>query len=393
MKFRCERDTLAQAVALAGRPAAGVKSATNAMFGVRITATDEHLSVAGTDLDLTIQTKVAASVLDTGSCVIPARLLSDVVRSLEPGSVTVEADDRQAVISAGRAHFDLHTYPVADFPQIPEPPAPQVMLNIESWAEGLRQVIFAASADESRQVYTGVLVEAIDETLRLVASDSYRLAMRDMGEMTLPGGVQQAIIPARTLKELMRVLPKAAVRSSVAGEDDDEAEDEIIEMPATSERQIGLSIGDLSATIHVGANAFTTRLIDGVFPNYRTLIPADGLQVLRCGKADLLGALHRVTLLAKDITTAARMRVHDGGVEVSINSIEVGSASEEIDGSYDGTEMTVAFNPRFLSAGIAAVTMSEVEIALTDTTRPAIVRSPGSSEGGYLYLIMPVRVS
>ena len=373
MKYRCERDTLVEALATASRAGDLARASTTpALNGVRIEVAGNRLTVVGTDLDLTVRVEVEAIGLDDGSVVAPARLAADIVRSLEPGAVTFEGGDDELEISAARSRFVVRTYPVEDFPVLAEPRPDQVTVAAPALAEALRQVVRAASGDDARPLLTGVLVAAEGDGTRLVATDSYRLAMRDLaGTGPLAGGADQILVPARALTELQRLLPAAG------GKDDTGA--------------VGFSVSELDATFTIGGVRLTTRLLDGRFPDYRQLIPPGYPNLLRVGREALLDALRRVRLLVRDNTTPVRLSMRSGSVELTVVSQEVGHASEDVDAEYEGEELTVAFNPSYLIDGVEAVLGDEVVLETVDATKPATVRAPDHED--YRYLLMPVRVS
>jgi DNA polymerase III subunit beta len=244
----------------------------------------------------------------------------------------------------------------------------------------LRQVVRAASNDDARPLLTGVLVAAEGSGTRLVATDSYRLALRDLtGTGPLPEGTDQILIPARALTELQRLLPASGGKDSGSKEKDDGAAD------------VGFSVSDLDATFTASGVRLMTRLLDGKFPDYRQLIPPGYPNQLRVGKESLLDALRRVRLLVRDNTTPVRLSMRPGGVELTVVSQEVGHASEDVDADYEGEELTVAFNPSYLIDGVEAVLGDEVVLETLDATKPATVRAPDHDD--YRYLLMPVRVS
>lgn len=372
MKFRCERDTLVEALTTAGRAVTSRGSATAALSGVRVEAAGNQLTVVGTDLDLTVRVQIEAIGLDDGAVVAPARLAADIVRALEPGAVTFEGGDDEVEISAARSRFVVRTFAVDDFPVLPDPRPDQVTLPASALTEALRQVVRAASGDDARPLLTGVLVAAEGAGTRLVATDSYRLALRDLpGTAPLPEGAEQILVPARALTELQRLLPGPGKEGA--------------------EQTVGFSVSELDASFSTGGVRLTSRLLDGRFPDYRQLIPPGYPNRLRVGKEALLDALRRVRLLVRDNTTPVRLSMRSGGVELTVVSQEVGHASEDVDADFEGDELTVAFNPTYLIDGVEAVLGDEVLIETLDATKPATVRSPEHDD--YRYLLMPVRVS
>ena len=365
MKFRCERDVLVDALGTASRAVASRGGALPVLSGLRLETAGDRLHLAGTDLDLTIQVEASVSGLADGVAVVPARLASDIARALEPGAVTIEADEDEVRIASGRSQFAVRMLPVAEFPRLPVAQGEVVTLPVEGLAEALRQVVRAASSEDSRPILTGVLMAAEAGGLRLVATDSYRLAMRDLpGTAVLREG-QRVLVPSRALAELQRLL------SAASGE-------------------VSLRLGEHDATFELGTTRLTTRLIEGEFPNYRQLIPSSYPNRLIVGKEPLLDAVRRVKLLVRDTTTPVRIALRSEGIELTVVTQEVGQATEDVDAKYEGAEMTVAFNPTYLIEGVEAVSGDEVVLETVDALKPATVRA--TERADYLYLLMPVRV-
>jgi len=265
-----------------------------------------------------------------------------------------------------------------------------VTLPAAGLADALRQVVRAASSEDSRPILTGVLMAAEAGGLRLVATDSYRLAVRDLpGAGVLREG-QKVLVPSRALGELQRLIGSggAAGSSTSPPPAGDEAEDGKGDVPQGA---VTLRLGDHDATFELGRVRLTTRLIEGEFPNYRQLIPSDYPNNLVVGREDLLDAVRRVKLLARDATTPVRIALRSDGIELTVITQDWGQATEEVDAKYEGAEMTVAFNPNYLIDGVEAVTSDEVRLETLDALKPATIKPTEGS--GYLYLLMPVRVS
>ncbi|MDA8314440.1 MAG: DNA polymerase III subunit beta, partial [Actinomycetota bacterium] len=217
MKFRSERDSLADVLTTAGR-AAGGRGATSAVLsGLMLRALGNRLEVTGTDLDLTVRVEHEVIGIEDGACVVPARLTADVVRALEAGAVTLESDDEKVEISSARAHFGLRSFPVVEFPALPAPPPPSVTLPRALLVEALRQVVRAASNDDARPLLTGVLMTSEGRAVRLVATDSYRLALRDVHGAATLGEGGDVLVPARALTELQRLPAPGSAGSAGEG--------------------------------------------------------------------------------------------------------------------------------------------------------------------------------
>jgi DNA polymerase-3 subunit beta len=370
VKFRCERDVLLDALTTATR-AAGRGGALPVLSGVRLEIKGDQLSLAGTDLDLTIQVQTTVNGTSDGVAVAPGRLVTDIVRALEPGAVSLDADDQELRISAGRSQFAVRTHAAGDFPRLPVPAEGAVTLPATGLAEALRQVVRAASSEDTRPILTGVLMAAEEGALRLVATDSYRLAIRDLpGAGVLKEG-QKVLVPSRALAELQRLL------GTPSGGD---------EGPVVT-----LRLGDHDATFELGAVRLTTRLIEGEFPNYRQLVPSNYPNVLVVGRDAFLDAVRRVKLLVRDPTTPVRIALRPDSIELTVITQDWGQATEEVDAKYDGSEMTVAFNPNYLIDGVEAIISEDVQLETLDALKPATLRPTEGAD--YLYLLMPVRVS
>ena len=340
------------------------------LSGLRLEVDGDRLHLAGSDLDLTIQAEVAVAGAGDGACVVPARTATEILRALEPGAVTLEADDEEVRITSGRYRSSLRMLPVADFPRLPSlggdgGRGEAVTLGATDFAEALRQVVRAASSDDARPILTGVLMTADEGRLRFVATDSYRLAVRDVPGATVLREGQRVLVPSKALAELQRLLASA--------------------------EEVTLRLAEHDATFEVPGVRLTTRLIEGEFPNYRQLIPSSYPNRLTVAKDALLVALRRVKLLARDATTPVRIALRSDTIGLTVVTTEVGQASEEVDAKYEGSEMTVAFNPAYLIDGIEAVDGDEVLLETIDALRPAVLRATEGDE--YLYLLMPVRVS
>jgi DNA polymerase-3 subunit beta len=380
LKFRCERDVLGEAIGSAGRAVASRSGALPILSGLLVRTTDDGLELAGSDLELTIRVSAAAECDGAGAAVLPARLFGDIVRALEPGAVSVDVGDEEARITSGRSDFKLRVLPAEDFPRLPEVAGSGVRMDAVALADALRQVIPAASRDDARPILTGVLLVAEGSGLRLVATDSYRLAVRDLpGETTLAAALSGAaaegrhvLVPAKALGELQRLL--AAGGGTEGG------------------GQVELSFSDRDACFDTARARVSTRLIEGQFPNYQQLIPSGYPNRLTVVRESFMEAVKRVRLIGRDRDNAPiRLAMGPGGLELTAVVHDVGQATEGLDAKYEGTETTVAFNPDFLLDGLSAITSEEVLVETLDTSKPAIVRS--AEDGDFLYLLMPVRVS
>jgi len=365
MKFKSERDILVEALSAASRVVA--TRLIGASSGVLLSLSGNQLVVTGTDLDITVRTTVDVIGIEDGSSVVPARLIVDAVRSLEAGAVTISSNEETVEISLARAKFSLRTFAVVDYPKLPPVTGPETTIAASDLIAGLNQVVRAAANDDARPLLTGVLFTTDNGVLRLIATDSYRLAVRDVPEVEGIGGSHDLLVPARALQELQRAAAS---------------------LPA--EATIGVTLTDAEICFMVGGTSIASRLIDGNYPSVLQLIPASYPNQLRVAKDTLLTSLKRAKLLAKDSTSSVRLTMKDRSVEIRTQSHDAGDVEDNVDADYGGEEMTIAFNPSFLIDGIEAVPGDEVVLEMSDSVRPAMVH--GVEDSRFRYLLMPVRV-
>jgi len=364
VKFRCERDTLADAVATTQRTVASRTGALPVLQDLRLTATPEGLELIGSDLEITNRVRVPAEVEEPGVAVVP-KLLGEIVRRLEPGPVTIEVKGDEASITAGRFATSLRLKPADDYPRLVAPDGSGVRVEAAAFASALRQVVRAASKDDMRPILTGVLLTAHDGGLRLVATDSYRLAVRDLPGVSMLQEGQRVLVAAKGLAEVQRLA---------------------------GDGEIEVVLRERDVVFRTSRAEVTARLIEGDFPNYEQLIPSDYPNRLTVARDALLDALDRVQIVGQNRDNApVRLAMSPDGLEMSMTAQEIGDAHETLDAKFEGGELTAAFNPVYLREGVDAIDATDVALETIDPMRPATLRS---SEGGdFLYLLMPVRTS
>ena len=363
MKFRCERDTLVEALTTAGRAVSSRGGQLPVLSGLHLTLEGDTLKVTGSDLDLTITRELVVGGDEDGTAVIPSKLITDVVRALEGGAVELECKDLDVSIRGGRSDFSIRTIAADEFPDLAEPGGQAVTLDAGSFVSALKQVVKAASSDDSRPILTGVLLASEDAGLRLVATDSYRLAVRDLPGASVLDAGQKVLVPSRALNEVARLVDSADA--------------------------LTLRLGDSDATFEIEGLRVTTRLIDGDFPNYQGLIPEKNPNSLVVNRDALFDAVKRVRLMAQE-STPVRLHMTSDGLELLAVTQDVGEAHETLDATYDGAELTVAFNAQFLLDGVEVSTTEDVRLETVDAQKPAVLRS--GEDQDFLYLLMPVRV-
>lgn len=372
MKIRVERDGLADAVAwvarsLPSRPPVPV------LGGVLLDAeSEDSLTVSGFDYEVSAQVGVPATIADGGRALVSGRLLADITKALPNHPVEIAVDGARMTISCGSARFSLPTMPVEDYPALPSMPQLIGELPGEVFGEAVAQVAVAAGKDDTLPMLTGVRVEIGDGKLVLVATDRFRLAMREFPwEPDASLGEVAVLVPARTLGDAAKTLGGSGSK---------------VEMSlAANDGLLGLS-GSGKRT--------TTRLLDADFPKYRQLLPSEHSAAAIIDIDALQQAIKRVSLVAER-GTQVRLEFVDGGLRLSAGGDDEGSAEEELPVEYTGEPVTIAFNPGYLLDGLGAVRTQKVHLSFTTPSRPALLKpvdEDGNVAPGYLYLLMPVRL-
>jgi DNA polymerase-3 subunit beta len=374
MKIRVERDGLADAVAwvarsLPSRPSVPV------LGGVLLEAgrgDNDALTVSGFDYEVSAIVDVPATVADKGRLLVSGRLLADITKSLPAQPVEIAVDGARATITCGNARFSLPTMPVEDYPQLPTQPAFAGELSGEAFGQAVTQVAVAAGRDDTLPMLTGMRLEISGPSLTLVATDRFRLAMREFSWEPTEGLQDAAVlVPARTLAEAAKTLGASGATVSLA--------------LASGEGLLGLS----------GSGRYTTsRLLDAEFPPYRQLLPAQHTSRAVIEVSSLVESIKRVSLVAER-GTQVRLEFADNSLKLSAGGDDEGSAEEELFADYEGEPVTIAFNPGYLVDGLGALHADRAELTFTTPNRPALLK-PADEEGnvipGYLYLLMPVRL-
>ena len=361
MKFKCDRDVLSDALQTVQR-AVSSRPGIPALTGVLMNATGSELVLATTDLEVSARFSLEVQVQEDGVALVPARLLADMVKSFEPAPVEFEAKDGQATVVSSNYRGTIRCLPAEDFPILQDPSGTQVTVAADAFSEGVTQVTRAASRDEARPILTGVLLEITPEGLTLVATDSYRLALREL--TATAQGEAKALVPERALAEAGRA----------AGGDE--------------KREITLFVDQSSVSFQVGSVTLSSRLIEGEFPNYRQLLPEAYENRLSASRQQFLDAVRRVGLLARE-SSPVKMEFNALGIRLTSSSPDLGTAVEVVEAQYEGQDLVAAFNPQYLADGLTAAAGERIAIEVRDGLKPAIVK--GESEE-FLYLVMPVRL-
>jgi DNA polymerase III subunit beta len=384
MKFRVERDEFTDAVAwtartLPTRPTTQLQ----VLSGLLLDASGPALTVAAFDYEVAAQSDVDTTIVEEGRALVPGRILADITRSLPAAPVDVSTDGARLVIACGNARFTLPTMSVDDYPTLP--PLPPVTGHLEGAAFGaaVAQVAVAAGKDDTLPVLTGVRIEIDGDTLTLAATDRYRLAVRTLKwRPAADDATGIALVPARTLLDTAKSLSGTGVEVAVA---------------------LGTGpSGEALAGFAGSGRQTTTRLVEGQFPPYRKLLPDSSPLHAHLDIAPLTEAVKRVALVAAR-TAPVQLTFTPDHLVLEAGAGGEAQASETLPATYDGPELSVAFNPTYLLDALGALESDVVQIGFASADdpavaagKPAILTGKAADDGGvadYRYLLMPIRLN
>ena len=388
MKFRMERDVLADAVAWAAR-SLPARPPVPVLAGLMIDASGQSggsLVLSSFDYEVSARVETPADISEPGVALVSGRLLADIARSLPARPVEIATDGAKVVVTCGSSRFTLLTLPVEDYPTLPEMPGASGSLRGDAFAAAVAQVSVAAGRDDTLPVLTGVRLEIEAEKITMAATDRYRLAVRDLAWTPEQAGLSAiALVPARTLSDTAKALASAdkvtvALASGMTGSGTSGT-------AGSGEGLVGFE----------GAGRRTTsRLLDGEFPKYRSLLPAESASVATVETAGLVESVRRVALVAER-NTPIRLSFSGGEVTLEAGTGDEAQASESLDSTLTGDDISIAFNPTYLLDGLGALDTAYAELRFTASTRPAVLagKDAGDAKAGdaYRYLLMPVRLS
>ena len=368
MKFTAAAGEITQRLQVAAHVASG-RGGFGASGGVMVSATNDGVELAATDLETSVRLPASARVETPGRALVPARLLLDVVRMAPGSDVECELDvaDQSLAVRSSSNSVRLRVLREEDFPTLPAPPQDGgTLLPGSAFADAVSQVGRAASRDETRPLLTGVSLTAEDGKLRVVATDSYRLAVKEI-ELAVSSEPFQVTVPSRALSEAARLVQQ---------EDAEEVK------AATTSNQIIFVINEIM---------LASRLIDGHFPDYRQLLPESVEHTLHFVTEELLDVVRRISLVAQK-NTPLRLALSEGELTVSARTPDIGEGSETMPSDFHGEPLEIGFNPAFLRDGLESVGTSRTVFKLVSALRPGVLEADGDDGSGFLYLVMPVRL-
>jgi DNA polymerase-3 subunit beta len=367
LKLTTQREELVSKLSIVSR-AVSTRAATQALSGIFLGVADGVATLRATDLEMGLQTGLKAEVADGGSVLLPGRLLAELARSLGDARVEIETreGERDVEIRSGGSKFHLRVLPAEDFPRFPEEEGEPLKIPAAELAATIELVAGAASRDDMRPVLTGVLMTASGEEMTMVATDSYRLAVKRTALQGGIGGELEANVPARALRELGRIVSAEGIG------------------------EVSVSLLRNQAVFRAGAIILNTRLIEGQFPNFRQLLPESYEHDVRLPRAEFLEVARRVSQLAQR-NAPLRLSFAPGELTVAANTPDVGDAEETMPAGFEGEPLEIGFNPEFLKDGIESVEGDELLLRLISPLRPGLLQPVDDDD--FRYLVMPIRLN
>ena len=383
MKITVDRGVMAEAVAwvarsLPSRPSVPI------LAGLLMRAEDDKVVMSSFDYETSAKITIRTQVDEPGEVLVSGKLLADIAKSLPDRPVRLTAGESNVELVCGSARFTLQLLPVEEYPNLPEMPAVTGSVDSEVFARSVSQVVVAAGRDELLPVFTGVRMEINDNRLSLLATDRYRMALKELTwNLATPGAEGAALVPARVLNEAARSMSSGeTVQLALAGD-------------TAHEGLIGFE-GDGTN----GTRQLTTRLLDGEFPKVRHLMDIKGNVIVRCNTAELIDSVKRVSLVAER-NTSLRMAIEDDRIALDAATGDQAQATEAVEAvvtrAGGDTEITaVGFNPHYLSDALGALDTPYVQFSFTAPGKPCLVQGLAELDGepdvDYRHVIMLMRL-
>jgi DNA polymerase-3 subunit beta len=375
VKFRVERDVLAEAVAWAAR-SLPARPPVPVLAGLLLAADEGKLSLSGFDYEVSARVETEADIDEPGTVLVSGRLLADISRSLPNRPVEISTDGVRVIVVCGSSRFTLPTLPVDEYPALPQMPTVSGAVPGDLFAAAVVQVATAAGRDDTLPVLTGVRVEIEGDRITLAATDRYRFAVRELlWKPEQEGLAAVALVPAKTLLDTAKSLSAGdTVSIALAGSGKGEG---LIGFEGAGRRT-------------------TTRLLEGEFPKFRALFPTEFNSVATIETPAFVEAVKRVSLVAER-NTPVRLSFEQGVLTLEAGSGDDAQATERLDADLEGDDISIAFNPAYLLDGLSAIDSAVAQLSFTTSTKPALLSGKPSADAeadeAYKYLIMPVRLS
>lgn len=364
MKFSISRSKFLENLLTVQNVVTG-KNTLQILSNALIKAEDGKLWVTTTDLDMSVKNAVEAEVTEAGCTTLPIRRLVSIVRELPEGRIAFEVDEKDsAAIQCGASSFRIHGLPMSDFPPIPEADGNKCYrIDQGAFREMLRKTAYAASLDETRRVLNGVLLAFKESKLTTVATDGRRLALVEHEVEFPPENDVELILPSKAVSELIHIL----------GNDGD----------------LRIFVQKNQAIFEFGDTIMCSKLIDGVYPNYRQVIPPGCDERVTIEREALLTALRRVSIIADDKSNATKLTFSENQLEILSSSPDIGEARELLPIKYAGKTISVIFNPEYVMDPLKTMNSDDVFFEMNDGNSPALLKC----DIPFLYVLMPLRIS
>ena len=364
MKFSVAKDKLLEGLQTV-QNVVSTRTTLPILSNVLIRAENGALHFTTNDLDVGMSCSVEAKIEKPGGTTIPARRLASIVKELPASEVSVEVDGKNvASISCGASFFKMMCLPEDEFPALPKlEKAKAFTLPQKVLKDALRKTSYGISTDETRYVLNGILFSFKENKLTLVATDGRRLALVDIEAEFPRSNEVDVVIPAKCITELQRLL----------GEEGD----------------VKLAVGENHVSFEAGGKLLVSKLIEGNYPNYRQVIPAESRERITIERELLLNAVRRVSLLSSEKSNSVKLIFTKNNLEIAANTPEIGEAHESLAISFKGKDFSVAFNPIFLQDPLRALTEDEIHLEVSDEMSPGVIKI-GTP---FLYVLMPMRIS
>jgi len=365
MKVICARKDLFEGVQVAAR-AVSARTSLPILGHLLITAEDDRIRIAATDLEIGMESVVEASVQEAGTMTAPAKMLGEVLASLPETDVALSVDESNTVsLKCATSDFSILGLPPEEFPRLPEV-REEVSFEIDRdvLRDGIKRTSFAIGVDESRAILTGILMQVTDSGLKLVSTDTHRLCVQDCNLIEVNGSVN-AIVPGRAMNEVLRIVPEG-------------------------EGPVSVSISSSQVMFKIDDTILVSRLIEGQFPNYEKVIPTEHTKRLIVPTEQFLQSVKRVAIVARENSNRTVIQTENGKLIVTAESGNVGKAHEEVEIVKEGDDIKMAFSAKYLLDVLGVIETEAIEIELTGEVNQAVIRPQGQDD--YIYVVMPMQV-
>jgi len=365
VKVICARKDIYEGVQTAGR-AVSSRTSLPILSHLLITAEEDRLRIAATDLEIGMECIVEANVVEQGAMTVPSRVLTEVLAALPESDVSISVDESNTVlVKCATSDFAILGLPPEEFPMLPEVVEEvRVVVERDVLRDAIKKTSFAISQDETKVILTGILMQVNEEDVKFVATDGHRLCVQECVPVE-SRGIDNAIIPGRAMNEIMRIVPEG---------------------PGTVE----ILVSSTQAMFKVDSSVLISRRIDGQFPNFNKVIPTEFERKLTVPTEHFLQSVRRAAIVARENSNKIILWTEDGKLNLSAESGMVGRAHEEVEVIKEGEDTRMAFNSRYMLDMLSVAETEAIEMELGGEVSPALLRPQG--QANYLYVLMPMQL-